>query len=390
MAEKQSILGRIAQLTRANINALLDRAEDPEKMLNQLVRDYTASIAEARDAVAQTIGNLRLAEKDHDADVAEAKDWGNKALAASRKADQLRSGGDTAGADKWDSLAKIALTKQITAENEAKAAEPMIASQRQVVEQLKTGLQQMEVKLGELRSKRDQLIARQKTAEAQVKVQGAIRSINVLDPTSELSRYEDQVRRVEAQAAGQMELAGSSLESQFAELEASGADLEAEARLAALKSGGNSALPGASSPAQITDGDDVDAAFAALHEVADGFARAVHDAVQVHLHETLPYVVVHLSDGKQVVHDAGVVHDDVHLPERLDGAVDHALHVVSVRHVHLDDVQLVSVLGQLLLERGESLLVEVGGQTACARLQEALDDALADAGSASGDDGGLT
>ena len=227
MAEKQSILGRIAQLTRANINALLDRAEDPEKMLNQLVRDYTASIAEARDAVAQTIGNLRLAEKDHDADVAEAKDWGNKALAASRKADQLRSGGDTAGADKWDSLAKIALTKQITAENEAKAAEPMIASQQQVVEQL-----------------------------------------NVLDPTSELSRYEDQVRRVEAQAAGQMELAGSSLESQFAELEASGTSLEAEARLAALKSGQNPALPGAQqqAPAQITDGDDdaINAAFAAL------------------------------------------------------------------------------------------------------------------------------
>ena len=264
MAEKQSILGRIAQLTRANVNALLDRAEDPEKMLNQLVRDYTASISEARDAVAQTIGNLRLAEKDHAADIAEAKDWGNKALAASRKADQLRAGGDSVGADKWDSLAKIAITKQITAENEAKAAEPMIASQQQVVEQLKTGLQQMEAKLGELHSKRDQLIARKKTAEAQVKVQGAIRSINVMDPTSELSRYEDQVRRVEAQAAGQMELAGSSLESQFAELEASGADLEAEARLAALKSGGNSALPGASSPAQITDGDDVDAAFAAL------------------------------------------------------------------------------------------------------------------------------
>ena len=264
MAEKQSILGRIAQLTRANVNALLDRAEDPEKMLNQLVRDYTASISEARDAVAQTIGNLRLAEKDHAADIAEARDWGNKALAASRKADQLRAGGDSVGADKWDSLAKIALTKQITAENEAKEAEPMIASQQQVVEQLKTGLQQMEAKLGELHSKRDQLIARKKTAEAQVKVQGAIRSITVMAPTSELSRYEDQVRRVEAQAAGQMELAGSSLESQFAELEASGADLEAEARLAALKSGGNSALPGASSPAQITDGDDVDAAFAAL------------------------------------------------------------------------------------------------------------------------------
>lgn len=263
MAEKQSILGRVAQLTRANINAILDRAEDPEKMLNQLVRDYTASIAEARDAVAQTIGNLRLAEKDYEADLAEAKDWGAKALSASRKGDELRLRGDTAGADKWDSLAKIALTKQISAENEAKAAEPMITSQRQVVEQLKTGLQQMEVKLGELRSKRDQLIARQKTAETQVKVQGAIRSINVMDPSSELSRYEDQVRRVEAQAAGQAELAGSSLEAQFAELESSTTQMEAEARLAALK-GGPAALPSASQPAQITDGDPVEEAFAAL------------------------------------------------------------------------------------------------------------------------------
>ncbi|WP_196716893.1 PspA/IM30 family protein [Actinomyces trachealis] len=246
MAEKQSILGRIAQLTRANINALLDRAEDPQKMLDQLVRDYTSSIAEAQDAVAQTIGNLRLAEKDHDADVAEAKDWGGKALAASQKADQLRAAGDIAGADKWDSLAKIAITKQITAENEAKAAEPMITSQRQVVDQLKTGLTQMEARLSELKSKRDQLVARQKSAQAQVKVQGAIRSINVLDPTSELARYEDQVRRVEAQAVGQMEIAGASLEQQFAELEASGDSLEAEARLAALKAG--------KAPVQITDG----------------------------------------------------------------------------------------------------------------------------------------
>lgn len=263
MAEKQSILGRIVQLTRANINALLDRAEDPEKMLDQLVRDYTSSIAEAREAVAQTIGNLRLAEKDHDADLAEAKDWGNKALAASTKADQLRAGGDEAGADKWDSLAKIAITKQIAAENEAKSAEPMIDSQRQVVEQLKTGLTQMEARLGDLKSRRDALVARQKSAQAQVKVQGAIRSINVMDPTSELARYEDQVRRIEAQAEGQAELAGTSLEAQFAELESAAAMTEAEARLAALKAGGSSALPSAQAPAQITDGE-VDAAFAAL------------------------------------------------------------------------------------------------------------------------------
>ena len=59
-----SILGRIGQLVRANINAILDSAEDPEKMLDQLVRDFTNSIAEAEEAVAQTIGNLRLIEDD--------------------------------------------------------------------------------------------------------------------------------------------------------------------------------------------------------------------------------------------------------------------------------------------------------------------------------------
>src|SRR3972149_1560870 len=59
---QSSMLGRVGQLGRANVNALLDSAEDPEKMLDQMVRDYTESIREAEAAVAQTIGNLRLPE----------------------------------------------------------------------------------------------------------------------------------------------------------------------------------------------------------------------------------------------------------------------------------------------------------------------------------------
>ncbi|MHB1065564.1 MAG: PspA/IM30 family protein [Georgenia sp.] len=244
MAEKQSILGRIAQLTRANINSLIDRAEDPEKMLDQLVRDYTSSIAEAEDAVAVTIGNLRLAEQDHTADVAEARDWGQKALAASTKADELRSS-NPEDATRFDGLAKIAIGKQISAENEARSAEPMITSQNEVVEKLKSGLTQMRVKLDELKSKRDQLVARSKTAQAQTKVQGAIASINIMDPTTEISRFEEQVRHEEAFAAGQAELQGGSLESQFAELEDYGRDAEIEARLAALKGGTPAAQIGA-------------------------------------------------------------------------------------------------------------------------------------------------
>ena len=235
MAEKQSILGRITQLAKANINALLDRAEDPQKMLDQLIRDYTNSIADAESAVAQTIGNLRLAEKDHAEDVAAAEDWGRKAQAASTKADQLRAAGDTAGADKWDNLAKVAIGKQIQFEGEAKESAPMIASQTEVVEKLKAGLNQMKEKLSDLKVRRDQLVARQKSAQAQAQVTDAISSINVLDPTSELSRFEDKVRRQEAMAQGKTELAASSLDAQVAELETDASQLEVEARLAALK-----------------------------------------------------------------------------------------------------------------------------------------------------------
>ena len=241
MAEKQSILGRIAQLTRANINALIDKAEDPQKMLDQLVRDYTNNIAEAETAVAQTIGNLRLAEQDYNADVAAVTEWQNKALAASRKADELRASGDTAGADRYDELTKIALQKQIGYEQEVKSAEPMLASQREVVDKLKHGLAVMKDKLGDLKVKRDQLAARAKTAEAQARVQDAVSSINVLDPTSEISRYEEQVRRQEALVAGKAEIAASSLDAQFAELEADADSLEVDARFAALKSGSGSA-----------------------------------------------------------------------------------------------------------------------------------------------------
>ena len=239
---KQSILGRIAQLAKANINALLDQAEDPQLMLDQMVRDYTNSISEAESAVAQTIGNLRLLEQDHKEDVEAAADWGRKALAASAKGDELRTEGNTVDADKFDKLARIALGKQLSAENEAKDAEPSIASQTAVVAQLKDGLEKMREKLNMLTSKRDELLARAKTAEAQSQVHDAIQSIDVLDPTSELGRFEEKIRREEAKVMGQQELAASSLDAQFESLEDLDKQAEIEARLAELKSGGTTAI----------------------------------------------------------------------------------------------------------------------------------------------------
>ena len=251
---KQSIFGRIAQLAKANINSLLDSAEDPQKMLDQMVRDYKANISEAEAAVAQTIGNLRMLEDDYNQDVRAASDWGGKALAASRKADEFRAAGSAADAQKFDNLAKVALQRQMTAENEARSAEPNIAAQNEVVEKLKTGLQQMQGKLTELGNKRNELIARSKTAAAQTQVHDALKSIDIMDPTSEVSRFEEKIRREEAKVRGQNELAASSLDAQFNSLEDLGEQTEIEARLAALKAGGPPA------PAALRAGTTVDEA----------------------------------------------------------------------------------------------------------------------------------
>ncbi|MFD0370287.1 PspA/IM30 family protein [Streptomyces sp. NPDC059071] len=232
---KQTVLGRVAQLAKANINALLDQAEDPQKMLDQLIRDYANNIAEAEEAVASTIGNLRLMEQDHQEDLEAAKEWGEKALAASRKGDELRAGGRAEEADRFDNLAKVALGRQLQSEKEARTAEPTIAAQTEVVTKLRSGLDQMKAKLSELRAKRDELVARAKSAQAQNRMTDAVQSVDLMDPTSELSRFEDKVRREEAKALGRQELAASSLDAQFEQLDALGDQAEIEARLAALK-----------------------------------------------------------------------------------------------------------------------------------------------------------
>jgi len=232
---KQSIFGRIGQLLKANVNALIDAAEDPQIMLDQLVRDYDSALADAESAIATTIGNLRLMEQDHAEDLAAAADWGRKALAASTRADEFRAAGDAANADKFDSLAKVALGKQIAEEREAKAVEPTIASQTEIVDKLKAGLEGLRGKRQELVAKRDELVARAKAAAAQAQVADAIKSIDVMDPTSDLGRFEEKIRREEARVLGQQEIAASTLDAQFEALEDNDRAIEIEARLAELK-----------------------------------------------------------------------------------------------------------------------------------------------------------
>ena len=230
-----TILGRVGQLLRANINSMIDGAEDPEKMLDQLVRDFTNNMSAAEDAVAQTIGNLRMVEDDAKEAGAARDDWASKASAASNKADELRAAGNASDADKFDGLARLALGRQISFEAQVKTFQTQIDQQTALVDQLKDGLNKMRARRDELVQKRDELVARAKMAQAQTQVQTTLKNVSVMDPTSELSQYEDKIRHQEAMARGMAEVNASSIDDQFASLQGDEDKVEVDARLAALK-----------------------------------------------------------------------------------------------------------------------------------------------------------
>lgn len=234
----QSILGRIGQLVRANVNSMLDQAEDPEKMLDQLIRDFSSNIQEAEEAVAQTVGNLRLLEDDQRESQRAHAEWGGKAAAAARKAEEMTAAGNTTEAERFTDLAKIALRRQLSFESQLTTFKTQIEQQTALTNQLKDGLNRLRTKREDLVLKRNELVARAKMAQAQVQVQSAVRNVSVMDPTSELNRFEEHIRRNEATARGMQEVAASSLEEQFAALESTEDEMEVEARLAALKAQG--------------------------------------------------------------------------------------------------------------------------------------------------------
>ncbi|MFF5790744.1 PspA/IM30 family protein [Paeniglutamicibacter sp. NPDC012692] len=236
---KNSIFSRLFKIGKSNANAALDAIEDPQKMLDQSVRDYTNNIAEAEAAVAQTIGNLRMQEDDYKKALQEAQQWGGKALAASNKAEEFVAAGDTANAQKFNQLATVAIQRQMASEKTARNLEPSITSQRQIVEQLKTGLTTMKTKRQELVSKRDELVARARNAKTQGQMMEAVKALDLSDPTSEIGRFESKIRADEAKVRGAAEIAASSLDSQFAALEDLGESTEIEARLAAMKTSSN-------------------------------------------------------------------------------------------------------------------------------------------------------
>ncbi len=215
-----AILDRISRLVRANINDLIDQAEDPEKMIDQILRDMQSNITTARAQVASMIAQ----EKELEADVQESEqlvqEWNEKARRA-------------VGASK-DDLAREALRRKHDASENLAIYQEQHSTQERTVEKLKQQLQLLESKYQSTLSQRDSLIARQRRAHAQQKVADRVTSLSPLDSSSELDRMERKIRSNEARAAATIEMEDTSVDAQFRELDY---DVDVEKELEALKSG---------------------------------------------------------------------------------------------------------------------------------------------------------
>ncbi|MBI2305187.1 MAG: PspA/IM30 family protein [Chloroflexi bacterium] len=216
-----SILDRVANILRANINDLLDQAEDPEKMLNQISRDMAEAVQEAKAQVIETAAQENLLRSNLEKSRELAAQWQEKAELAVEKG--------------RDDLAREALRRKRDYQSNGSVYETQLTAQHQMVEKLKTDLKALESKYGELQRNREILIARHKVAEAQRKIQKTFVSASSIDFTSELGRMEEKIRLEEARASASADMTSSTLDAQLEALSSGPENEEIEEELQSIK-----------------------------------------------------------------------------------------------------------------------------------------------------------
>lgn len=212
------IFGRISDIVKSNVNELIDNAEDPAKMMDQMIRDMQEQLREAKIEVAKAIADEKRLEQQVKQNQSQSKNWESKAMLALKKGDER--------------LATEALKQKKTYDQLATSIQPQWEQQNALSGKLKDSLRALESKIDEARRKKEILIARQKRAEAQQKIHDVMTGLNDRSAFANFDRMEKKVMEIEAQADAAVELETVSLDDEFKALEAgSGVDDE----LAALK-----------------------------------------------------------------------------------------------------------------------------------------------------------
>jgi phage shock protein A len=203
------IFSRLAQLIRSNLNDLISRSEDPEKMLNQVVLDMNTQLVEAKKQVAASIADEKRLAKQFEQEMANAQEWERRAMMA------LRAGNEE--------LAKEALARKREHDELAVTFKDQHTKQKNAVDQLKKALRLLNDKIEEAKRKKNVLIARKKRAEAQKAIQETMSGLRDQSAFETFDRMTQKIDQIEAEAEAQADLAeeysGDVLASQFQQLE---------------------------------------------------------------------------------------------------------------------------------------------------------------------------
>jgi len=187
------IFGRIADIFKANINDLLDKAEDPEKMIKQMVLEMQESVTKAISGLAQAMAQEKKLQRDYEKFVALSNDWKGKAAQA------LQAGNED--------LARKALAKKVEADQQAAQYKQLYEQAAQTSATLKQQVDQLKAKLDEAKMKEQTLIARSQAAKAQKEIAKNIGTFDHSSVSSKISKFEEKILKIEAQAQAFTELA---------------------------------------------------------------------------------------------------------------------------------------------------------------------------------------
>jgi phage shock protein A len=241
------IFQKLSTVLKSNINDLIARAENPEKMLNQIILDMRDQLAKAKREVAAAIADERKLRAQLDDEVKQTRDWEHRAMLAVKES--------------RDDLAKQALIRQQEHAQRATTLDQTWSAQAQETEKLKGSLRQLNDKIEEAKRKRNLLIAKQKRAQAQKRIHETMSGLSDTSAFEAFNRMaekiEDSERRSLAQAEVAEALSGDTLEQDFLRLEAGPGDGDVEDRLLALKQEmGLIAGPAEEKPKALTAGED--------------------------------------------------------------------------------------------------------------------------------------
>jgi phage shock protein A len=219
------IFDRLASLLKSNINDLISSAENPEKMLNQIIVDMRDQLVKAKQQVAAAIADEKRLRDQADTEFKQAQDWEQKAMLA------IREG--------RDDLAKQALVRQTEHMTHAQQLDLTWQAHQSETEKLKSSLRDLNDKIEEAKRKKNLLLARQRRAQAQKRIAETMSGMSEKSAFEAFARMEEKIeqneRMIKASSEIDEEFSGDRLQSDFKQLEKVAGSASADSQLLALK-----------------------------------------------------------------------------------------------------------------------------------------------------------